>query len=221
MNQAVLPGVVAPPAKLLGMSRRAAPGKPSEEESALLERALSSGERGLEELLRRLLPTVRGTAVRALGPGHRDLEDCIQESLLGIVRALPAFRGESSLTHYARRITLRRCLDYIKRSRTEKRTMDQQFGEDPGLLPDRPRQLEEAHRAELRFAFTELLTLLPSEQAEAFACRHLFGYSVEEIGSLSSTSPNTIRSRLRLAKEALLARIKGDPRLTLLLGGTQ
>ena len=51
------------------------------------------------------------------------------------------------------------------------------------------------------------------EQAEAFAQRVLFGYSMQEIALQTGAPLDTVKSRLRLAKAALRARIKDDPTL--------
>ena len=42
--------------------------------------------------------------------------------------------------------------------------------------------------------------------------RLALGHSVEEIASITKAPLNTVRSRLRLAKEALRTRIGNDPR---------
>ena len=57
-----------------------------------------------------------------------------------------------------------------------------------------------------------LLGELPEAQAEAMVLRLALGYSIEEIAGISSAPINTVRSRLRLAKDALRSRIEADPR---------
>ena len=59
----------------------------------------------------------------------------------------------------------------------------------------------------------DLLGVIPPEQAEALALRVALGWTLEEIASASDTPLNTVRSRLRLAKEALRRRIEADPSL--------
>ncbi len=41
--------------------------------------------------------------------------------------------------------------------------------------------------------------------------RVVYGHSIEEISTLTRTPFNTVRSRLRLAKEALRQRIEAEP----------
>ena len=59
----------------------------------------------------------------------------------------------------------------------------------------------------------ELLEELPEEQAEALTLRVIMGWSLEEVASASGAPVNTVRSRVRLAKEALRARIEAKPAL--------
>ena len=56
----------------------------------------------------------------------------------------------------------------------------------------------------------ELLDLLPPEQSEALAMRIVLGWSIKEIATHSNAPLNTVRSRLRLAKEALKSKIEAN-----------
>ncbi|MDB4983304.1 MAG: polymerase sigma factor RpoE, partial [Myxococcales bacterium] len=56
-------------------------------------------------------------------------------------------------------------------------------------------------------------------QAEALALRAVTGMSIEKIAEVSDCPANTVRSRLRLAKEALRRRIAADPRMRECLEG--
>ena len=64
----------------------------------------------------------------------------------------------------------------------------------------------------------ELLEDLPEEQAEALTLRVVMGWSLEEVARASGAPVNTVRSRVRLAKEALRARIEARPALAELKG---
>jgi RNA polymerase sigma-70 factor (ECF subfamily) len=59
----------------------------------------------------------------------------------------------------------------------------------------------------------ELLDELPEEQAEALAMRFMLGSSLEEVAQASGVPVNTVRSRVRLAKDAILKRLAGEPEL--------
>jgi RNA polymerase sigma-70 factor (ECF subfamily) len=170
-------------------------------------------------LLEAVTPAVRTVVQRALGRNHPDASDLLQDSLLGFVRALDLFRGECSVVHYARRIALWRVLEEQKRRQTQKRAPESLAHDDPeraqSPAPVDPDALDARARALLR----ELMYTLRPEQAEALALRHVLDYSVDEIAEATGTLANTVRSRLRLAKQALRARIETDPRFAALDGG--
>lgn len=173
--------------------------------------AARAGDRvATRRLLAAVSPAVLGVVGAVLGRTDRDVEDVVQDSLVGIVHALATFRGDSSVQHFARAIALRRALDH-RRSRARKgisAPLDDEGHEAPRSSP-----AEHMLAARRRAAFRALLETLPPEQAEAFAERVLLGYSVEEIATHANAPIETVRSRLRLAKNALRARIANDPTL--------
>ena len=56
-----------------------------------------------------------------------------------------------------------------------------------------------------------LLDTIPEEQAEVLVLRIMLGWALKDIATTSGAPLNTVRSRLRLAKEALRRRIADDP----------
>jgi RNA polymerase sigma-70 factor, ECF subfamily len=160
-----------------------------------------------------LLPALR----MILGSGHPDLEDVLQEALLGLLHGLASFRGESSVLHFARRVATKRALEVCRRQRTTARKLEhaRQLGVPE---PQTPREAIVANRQ--RHHLRELLAELPVVQAEALAMRVVLGHSLDEIAEATGVPLNTVRSRLRLAKEALRRRIDSDPSLGELLEET-
>jgi RNA polymerase sigma-70 factor (ECF subfamily) len=66
-------------------------------------------------------------------------------------------------------------------------------------------------------AIRELLSTLPENQAETLALRVVLGMSLGEVASATGVPLNTVRSRIRLAREALMERIEANPTLLELL----
>lgn len=193
-------------------------------------RALATEARGGDAFaIRRLLDAVAspmlGVVRAVLGSDDRDAEDVLQESLVGVVQALESFRGDSSFLHFARSIALRRSLDQRrKRARrgpeiplhaepTQDDNDSHPRGLEGDLCSDDQSPAASALAARRRDAFRNLLAELRPEQAEAFAQRVLFGYSMQEIATQTGAPLDTVKSRLRLAKAALRARIQDDPTL--------
>jgi RNA polymerase sigma factor (sigma-70 family) len=181
--------------------------------SAWAERARRGESAAVRALLQGVAPAVQSVVRRTLGPSHPDHDDLVQESLLGFIRALDAFRGQCAVVHYARRIALWRVLEDQKRKLSLKRSgatvslLDEKTAVEEG--PADSRFLAAKERARLR----KLLLTLRPEQAEVLALRHVLDYTIEEIAETTGVPYNTVRSRLRLAKEAMRARIETDPML--------
>ena len=70
---------------------------------------------------------------------------------------------------------------------------------------------EEAASQQRKEILRDLLAELPPEQGEALAMRVVLGWSLEEIAAQSGAPLNTVRSRLRLAKEGMRRRIEAMP----------
>jgi RNA polymerase sigma-70 factor (ECF subfamily) len=157
-----------------------------------------------------LLPPLR----MILGPDHRDLEDVLQDALIGLLHGLSSFRGESTVLHFARSVATKRAIDVRRRERTTSRKLEHVRQLDvPGPPTPRETIVAERRRRHLR----ELLDELPEAQAVALAMRVVLGHSIDEIAKATGVPFNTVRSRLRLAKEALRRRIETDVSLGELL----
>ncbi len=191
---------------------------------ALAIEARSGDAFAVRRLLDSVAPSMLGVVRAVLGSGDRDLEDVLQDSLVGVVQGLASFRGDSSFLHFARSIALRRSLD--QRRRRARRgaeiglhteivqdddSQPHAIGDD--LQSDERSPAASAVAARRREAFRALLAELRPEQAEAFAQRVLFGYSMQEIALQTGAPLDTVKSRLRLAKAALRSRIQDDPTL--------
>ncbi len=137
--------------------------------------------------------------------------------MIALLRALPAFRGECHPAGYASRITLRVALR-VRRGHKRDLTRREQFtrlnesDESAGFTS------EDALAGRRRELLRELLQDLPEEQAEALALRVVMGWTLEEVSRATGAPINTVRSRVRLAKEALRRRIETAPELGELKG---
>jgi RNA polymerase sigma-70 factor (ECF subfamily) len=183
--------------------------EPANVRDPLLEvaRSAAGGDRGAQRTLLEAAAPAMTAAVRAMVP-RAELDDAMQEALVALIRSLPSFRFECSVKHFACRVASRSASVH-NRTRTRRARSDdlgRPASEEIARDPDR----DARRRGEL---LRELLMALPEAQAEAFALRVVLGYTLEEVASATGAPSNTVRSRLRLAKEALHARISGDPSL--------
>ena len=183
---------------------------------ALAKQAAQGDTAATTQLLRRLAPEMARVVRGVMGPYAADTDDATQQALVALIHALPAFRGECAPAGYACRIAFRTALAVRKSVQRNRRLADPSIDADSFASTESPSlQREAAHRMGL---LRTLLDELPTEQAEAICLRTVLGWSLEEIAQASGAPLNTVRSRLRLAKEALRAKISADPSLASELG---
>lgn len=181
----------------------------------LLDRASRGDTAATGQLLKQLAPGIIRAARSLLGSTHADLDDVVQQSLIGLVQALPGFRGECSLPHFASRIVTRTAMASRRRSTLRSERVDADV--DPDAFPVDPSQADAVEAERRRGVVRGLLETLPEEQAETLALRIVLGFSLEEVAEATGVPLNTVRSRVRLAKTALKKRIEADPRLAAVL----
>jgi len=194
-------------------------GKPADELLGLAK-AAGRGERSAAHaLLVALAPHLLCTVRSVLGRGSSDIEDIAQEAALVVLRALGDFRGESSVVHFAKRTAVLVAMNARRKRAASKRGSGQaawtsDVDELHAGTGDPERRLGQAKLAE---AVRELLQTLPAAQANALALHCMAGCSLAEIATASGAPVETVKSRLRLARQALRQRIERKPVLMELL----
>jgi len=176
----------------------------------LARNAAAGDSAAMSKLLRVVGPKLIVVVKAVLGSTHPDLDDAVQQTLIGFVQGLPQFRGDCDPTGYGRVIAVRTAVAARKRARARDARSDD--GADADAIPAaHPSSCDQADARRRKEAIRDLLAELPTEQGEAFAMRIVLGFSLEEIAAQSGAPLNTVRSRLRLAKERLKSRIENDP----------
>ena len=183
----------------------------------LAERAGAGDLAAMQVLLKHLTPALTRVVIGVLGGQHADRDDVLQQSLIAVQRALPAFRGECHPAGYATRIALRVALrarrsgklEFTRREAIARLSPESAHAESPSNMADAERR---------RRVLRDLLQDLPEEQADALGLRVMMGWSLDEVARATGAPLNTVRSRVRLAKEALRKRIERDPQLADLKG---
>ncbi|HJL16714.1 MAG TPA: sigma-70 family RNA polymerase sigma factor [Sandaracinaceae bacterium LLY-WYZ-13_1] len=207
------------------MARRASDHPPPPREdplAALLPGALERDPKALRALVDGVAPDVVRVVRSIVGPDAEDLDDRIQEALMGFIRALPSFRSECGLRRFAKRVAARSAVAARRRMHRKARHHERWVDGERSVPPDHRRasparlELAERRRAILR----ALLIELPEAQAQALVLRVVLEHRLGEIAEVTGAPVNTVRSRLRLAKEALRRRLETDDRLRELLEAT-
>jgi RNA polymerase sigma-70 factor (ECF subfamily) len=166
---------------------------------ARIAAAVAGDRRALDSLVSEMLPRIRNL-VRYLVRGDSDADDMAQEALVAIVRGLPSYRGEGSLSAWADRVAVRETFANLRRVRRARAQVD--AGADLASVPHPdgpPDDYAERRRA------AKLLDELPDDQRHVLVLHHVLGLSVPEISEEIGAPFETVRSRLRLGMSKLRA----------------
>ena len=172
------------------------------------------GAAQIEAQLVELVPVVRKWLYRLLGPGP-DFDEGVQDALVELARALPAFEGRSAITTYAHPIVLRAGYRILsRRTRARRSDGDEALeripgGDDPEERVHRRRQLERVHA---------VLDQLPDAQRVAFVLCAVERLPHDEAARLEGVSLETMRKRLVRARAELGRLLRSDPELAAMLG---
>jgi RNA polymerase sigma factor (sigma-70 family) len=181
--------------------------------TALARLAGTGDPAATRRFLDRVWPTLARVVNGVLGARHAEVDDVIQQSLIAVLQALAAFRGECHPAGYASRIALHVALR-ARRNAALRRSRSQTLAQISASDPDAVWPGCEVSAERRKRAMRDLLSDLPEEQADALALRVMLGWSLEDVAQATGAPLNTVRSRVRLAKEALRRRIEADPTLS-------
>lgn len=166
---------------------------------------------GFETLMRRHASQVVGLATRLVGNRH-EAEDLAQEAFLRLHRALPGFRGDSSIGTWLYRTTTRLAIDHLRREKLKRKLFFfRQNEEDPDPLetvgdprgnPDRDLRTRQAMTR-----LHQALQKLSARQRAVFVLRHHEGLPLQEIGALLGLETGTVKAHLHRAITTLRAEL--------------
>jgi RNA polymerase sigma-70 factor (ECF subfamily) len=174
---------------------------------ALAQRAADGDRSAQRELFHAQKASVHHTLFRILG-ANRDIEDLIQDAFLEIFRALPSFRGDSSLARWCQTIATRTAYLAIERRKPTAVELDVVENEIVDRDPD-------AHRVALaRQAAKRLyaaLDRLDGKLRIAFALAVIDGLPLAEVAELTESSLVAVKTRVWRARREIVKRAQKDP----------
>ncbi len=137
-------------------------------------------------------------ALRAHGVREADLEDQTHEVFLVVQRKLSEFEGRSRITTWLFSIAARVASDWRRRAHVRRERPSEVPADE---VPSGDASGEDVvARRQARAALEWILDEMSAEQRVVFSLFELDGLSAEEIAPLVGASPNTVYSRLRLAR---------------------
>ena len=178
-------------------------------EEALIEQLKLKNTAVFSNLIDSYQQKVFGTCLSFV-PNKEDAEDLVQEVFLEVFNSISKFKGNSTLSTWIYRITTNKCLEFIRKQKTKKRTgflkplFSQDFSIDktnyftefnhPGFLLEAKELNETLYRA---------ISKLPDSQSLIFSLHKIDGKSYKEIAEITDRSISSVESVMFRAKKNL------------------
>jgi RNA polymerase sigma-70 factor (ECF subfamily) len=194
-----------------------APASAAREHDLELARKAATGDRAAQrELFLAQRVPVHHALYRILG-SNRELEDLLQDAFIEIFRALPSFRGDSTLSRWCQTIAVRVAYLAITRRRPP--------GVDLALVDEIiASDVDVRRHAMAREAARRLYAALDRievKQRIAFALAAIDGKSLAEVAELTDSSMFAVKTRVWRARRELMRRAGKDAVLSAYLAEFQ
>ncbi len=144
---------------------------------------------------------------------REEAEDATQDIFLAIYQSKHLFKGQSQLSTWIHRITVNKCLEYIRKAKRKKRfgikiPIDDSFVMMEKHSPLNPEEeLMERERSNL---FVQAIQHLSENQRIAYSLHHFEDLSYKEISESMNLSISAVESLIFRAKQQLIKQLK-DP----------
>ncbi|MDP8266360.1 MAG: sigma-70 family RNA polymerase sigma factor [Candidatus Aceula meridiana] len=152
-----------------------------------------------EEIYRTFCNFVYSISWRMSG-NNEDAEEITQDVFLKVHKSLKNFERRSSLKTWIYRITINTTINYQKRKHLKTPVSLDEVGIEKFASP-----LPSSPDEEIQDRVNKLLSVLNDDQKICMILRNIEGLSYEEIAQSLKININTVRTRLKRAREKLLS----------------
>lgn len=185
-------------------------------DDALVQRFVGGDESAFVEIMERYRDKIYATTLGLLR-NHADAEEITQDTFIRAHRALPNFRGDSSLSTWLYRIGLNlarnRYWYFFRRRRQDSFSLDAALVADGSatfcdLVADGGKDpAQETVSKEFCGLVDRCMTGLDANQREILTLRNVLHRSYDEIAATLGINVGTVKSRIARARESLRARL--------------
>ncbi len=168
-------------------------------EDSRVSGAVRGDREATASLLTDLLPRMRNL-VRYFVRGD-DIDDIVQDGLMAVLRGLPTYRGDGSITAWCDRVVARVAMEASRRRRAE---TSRTASDVEVAAPER------ADDYLARRRLVACLDTLSQEMRETLVLHHVFEMSAPEVATELGVPLETVRSRLRNGRARLREHL-GEP----------
>jgi len=168
----------------------------------VLIKASQGDLKSFEELYKASAGFVYNVALRIVN-NREDAEEVTQEIFFIIYHKLKGFRFESSFKTWMYRITVNYSINFAKKtSITRNKTAEYEDTSIAGtVVGDVQKGIDKEHREKV---IEDLLNIINPDQRACIVLRNMEGLSYEQIAQTLKININTVRTRLKRAREKLL-----------------
>ncbi|MGO9055879.1 MAG: RNA polymerase sigma factor [Candidatus Binataceae bacterium] len=179
-------------------------------DAAVVARLRAGDPESFEIIVRRYRGCLLAAAYRLLGNDH-DAQDAVQEAFSSALRAIATFRGDASISTWLHRIVVNAALMQLRRRRrcSEVAIEDLQLTFDAhacGVGAAEPLGGASEHWTEVREtreAIRRCIDQLPPIYRSVLWLRDIEELTTREVAARLKLNPNTVKIRLRRARQAL------------------
>ena len=172
-------------------------------ENKLIERASGGDPAAFNRLMEMHEKRMYAVALRMCG-NREDAQDCLQEAMLRVYRAIGSFKGQSSFGTWVYRITMNTCLDELRRKKNKQSTsLDNMLDQGWSPTDDSASPEKKVMQIEMRKSISKSIQELPEDMRSAVIMRDIHGYSYDEIADMLNVNVGTIKSRISRGREKL------------------
>jgi RNA polymerase sigma-70 factor (ECF subfamily) len=191
----------------------------SAEEDAMLLRQLQSGDEAAYERLVRHNGSAMLALARRFVRHDETARDIVQEAFISAFRAVPTFRGDSSLSTWLHRIVVNAALMHLRRSKRRPETLSAdllpQFDDtdhhvttfEPVTRSVESQLLQRETRAHVRACIDRL----PNGHRTVLILRDIEERSTADTAEMLGISANAVKIRLHRARQALTTLLNTTP----------
>ena len=154
-------------------------------------------EEAFSEFVDRAAPRAMRVAWRLVGGDANAAEDVVQDAFVAAWKALPGFRGDSTLDTWFFRILVRRAQNYRRW-----RSLRTLWSDPMEREPADPKPLPSSDPM-LRMRIVQALDRLTQRQRESFVLVHMDGFTVQEAAAILALRPGSVKSHLHRALQHL------------------
>jgi|SRR5687767_1134684 len=169
----------------------------SEAESSLIASCLTGDRMAQHKVYKRYCDAMYNLSYRMMG-SQADAEDILQESFIDVFKNLAAFRGESSLGAWIKRIVINHCLNHLKRQKIFFEEMKDQYADHWYEKEEDDSDTEyEVNRVR------EAIMKLPDGYRQVLTLYLIEGYDHGEIATILGIGENGSKSQYSRARVKL------------------